>query len=90
MQNALSADGEFLFDPQLDVDQNGKADEDILRAAYQDLVIGDRIVNLESSSQPIYLVRSRDGVLFKFRMVNRQQGGQTTLRWARFADTAID
>ena len=89
-QQALSADGEFLFDPVLDVDANGRADIAILTAAYQDLVIGDRIVNLDEGDQPVYLVRDRAGNLYKFMMVNREQGGATTLRWARFADSAID
>ena len=89
-QQALSADGEFLFDPVLDVDANGRADIDILNAAYQDLVIGDRIVNLDEANQPVYLVRDRSGNLYKFMMVNRESGGATTLRWARFAPDSID
>lgn len=90
MQQALSADDEFLFDPVLDVDANGRADIDILTAAYQDLVIGDRIVNLAEADQPVYLVKDRSGNLYKFQMVSRAQGGATTLRWARFADDAIE
>ena len=89
-QQALSADDEFLFDPVLDVDGQGRADVQILEAAYQDLVIGDRIVNLDEANQPIYLVRDRSGNLYRFMMVGRESGGPTTLRWARFADSAID
>ncbi len=90
MQQALSADDEFLFDPVLDVDQNGRADINILRAAYQNLVIGERIVNLAEADQPVYLVKDRSGNLYKFQMVSRAQGGATTLRWARFADGSIE
>lgn len=89
-QQALSADDEFLFDPVLDVDANGRADITILTAAYQDLVIGDRIVNLDEANQPVYLVRDRSGNLYKWMMVNRENGGPITFRWARFADDAID
>lgn len=89
-QQALSADGVFQFDPMTDVDANGRADITILTAAYQDLIIGDRIVNLDEADQPVYLVRDRSGNLYKFMMVSRAQGGATTLRWARFADSAID
>ena len=89
-QQALSADGEFQFDPVTDVDGNGRADITILTAAYQNLVIGDRIVNLDEANQPVYLVRDRSGNLYKFMMVSRAQGGPTTLRWARFDDDSID
>lgn len=89
-QQALSADGEFLFDPVLDVDAQGRADIDILEPAYQDLVIGDRIVNLAEADQPVYLVRDRSGNLYKFMMVGRESGGPTTLRWARFDTDSID
>ena len=89
-QQALSADDEFLFDPVLDVDGNGRADIEILTAAYQDLVIGDRIVNLDEANQPVYLMRDRSGNLYKWMMVSRENGGPITFRWARFADDAID
>jgi len=89
-QQGLSADDEFLFNPVLDVDAQGRADIDILIPAYQDLVIGDRIVNLDEANQPVYLVRDRSGNLYKFMMVGRENGGPTTLRWARFADDSID
>lgn len=90
MQQALQADGEFLFDPEQDVDGQGRANVEILEAAYQDLVIGDRIVNLEEADQPVYLVRDRSGNLYKFQMVSRAQGGVTALRWARFSSDSID
>ena len=89
-QEALSADGEFLFDPETDVDERGLAILDILEAAYANLVIGDQIVNLEEADQPVYLVRDRSGNLYKFQMVARANGGTTTLRWALFADSAIE
>ncbi len=90
MQQGLSADDEFLFDPVLDVDAQGRADIDILEAAYQDLIIGDRIVNLAEADQPVYLVKDRSGNFYKFQMVSRGQGGATTLRWARFDASSID
>ena len=90
MQSALSADDEFLFDPELDVDERGLADIAILTAAYQDLVIGDRIVNLEEANQPVYLVRDRSGNLYKFQMVSRESGGPATVRWSRFNDSDIE
>lgn len=90
MQQALSADDEFLFDPVLDVDGQGRADIDILLAAYQDLVIGDRIVNLAEADQPVYLVRDRSGNLYKFQMVSRESGGATILRWEKFNAASVD
>lgn len=90
MQQALSADDEFLFDPVLDVDAQGRADIDILLAAYQDLIIGDRIVNLAEADQPVYLVKDRSGNLYKFQMVSRESGGSTTLRWEKFDAASID
>lgn len=89
-QAALSADDEFLFDPETDVDERGLADIDVLTSAYQDLIIGDRIVNLDEADQPVYLVRDRSGNLYKFMMVSRANGGAATLRWERFNDSDIE
>ncbi len=90
MSSNLKADGEFLFNPILDVDDQGRADGTILQAAYDNLVIGNRIVNLAPDDQPVYLVATREGILYKFQMVERANGGATTLRWARFSNDAIN
>ncbi|MCE7990648.1 MAG: hypothetical protein HEP71_01655 [Roseivirga sp.] len=90
MTSNLQADGVFNFNPVTDVDGQGRADGTILQAAYDALVIGNRIVNLASADQPVYLVATREGFLYKFQMVERVSGGQTTLRWARFSNDAIN
>ncbi|WPZ09154.1 hypothetical protein [Roseivirga spongicola] len=90
MQNQLSADGTFNFDPKTDTDGSGKPDADKLATAYQSLVIGDRVVNLQEESQPVFLVKGRSGAIFKFQMVNRENGGKATLRWSRFALDVIE
>lgn len=90
MTSNLKADGEFLFNPVLDVDAQGRADGAILQAAYDDLVIGNRIVNLDPDDQPVYLIATREAILYKLQMVERVSGGATTLRWARFSNDAIN
>lgn len=90
MTSNLKPDRVFNFDPVRDVDGQGRADGTILQAAYDDLVIGNRIVNLASDDQPVYLIATREAILYKFQMVERANGGQTTLRWARFSNDAIN
>ena len=90
MQEALQPDDVFGFDPLVDVDIMGNPDLTLLEAAYQNLVIGDKIVNLPEADQPVFLVRSKGGVLFKFQLVRRENGGDTLLRWSRFGQDAID
>lgn len=90
MTSNLQSDGVFNFDPVTDVDGQGRADGTILQAAYDDLVIGNSIVNLAPADQPVYLVATREAVLYKFQMVERTNGGSTTLRWARFSNDAIN
>ncbi len=90
MQDALAADGVFGFDPTTDVDGSGKPDLALLTAAYGRLLIGDKIVNLTEAEQPVFLVQSRTGALFKFQMIRRENGGPTFLRWSRFAQDAIE
>lgn len=90
MTSNLQADGEFTFNPETDVDGQGRADGTILQAAYDNLVIGNRIVNLEPDDQPVFLVATREALLYKFQLVERANGGQTTLRWARFGNDAIN
>ncbi|GAB5528094.1 MAG: hypothetical protein Roseis2KO_59660 [Roseivirga sp.] len=90
MTSNLRADGVFNFDPVNDVDAQGRADGTILQAAYDDLVIGNRIVNLDPDDQPVYLIATREAVLYKFQMVERANGGATTLRWARFSNDAVN
>lgn len=90
MTSNLKADGVFNFNPVTDVDGNGRADGTILQAAYDNLVIGNSIVNLDPSDQPVFLVAIREALLYKFQLVERANGGQTTLRWARFSNDAIN
>lgn len=90
MLSALAADGVFTFDPETDLDSEGVPDAEALASAYQDLVIGDRIVNLEEADQPVYLVEDRGGSFYKFQMVSREGGGGATIRWAKFTSDAID
>lgn len=90
MQDQLAADGIFNFDPSTDVDSSGKPDAQKLQTAYNNLVIGNQIVNLNESEQPVFLVQTKDGILFKFQMVKREQGGVTTFRWSRFSPDSID
>ncbi|HAA12246.1 MAG TPA: hypothetical protein DCE41_11315 [Cytophagales bacterium] len=90
MQTSMSADGVFDFDPSADVDSEGNPDGTLLAQAYVGLVIGDKIVNLEADQQPVFLVRSREGLYYKFQQMARQGGGAVTLRWARFADDALE
>jgi hypothetical protein len=90
MTSNLAADGEFTFNPETDVDGMGRADGTKLQEAYDNLIIGDKIVNLDADDQPVYLVATREYILFKFQMVERTSGGQTTFRWARFANDAIN
>lgn len=90
MTSNLAADGEFTFDPETDTDGMGRADGTKLQEAYNNLIIGDKIVNLDTEHQPVYLVATRESILFKFQMVERSSGGQTTFRWARIANDAIN
>lgn len=83
MTAALSSDGVFNFDPAIDVDTNGKPDEEALLAAYANLVIGDKTVNLDEADQPVFLIQVVTGEYFKFQLVTREGGGNTTLRWSR-------
>lgn len=90
MTGNLQADGEFTFDPVTDVDGQGRADATTLQAAYDNLVIGNKIVNLDPNDQPVFLIASREAILYKFQLVERANGGQTTFRWARFSNDAIN
>ena len=90
MQEALQADGVFNFDPATDVDAMGKPDLTLLQAAYQNLNIGDKVVNLGETEQPIFLVQIADGAFFKFQLVRRENGGSAVLRWARFGQSSIN
>ncbi|MDW3194225.1 MAG: hypothetical protein R8G66_17760 [Cytophagales bacterium] len=90
MVDILAADGVFTFDPSTDLDGEGKPDATALAIAYQDLVIGDRIVNLEEADQPVYLVQDRAGSYYKFQMVLRENGGNVVVRWAQFTADALD
>lgn len=90
MVNALAADGVFNFDPETDLDPDGRPDANLLAIAYQDLVIGDRIVNLEETDQPVYLIEDRAGSFYKFQLVSRENGGTVVVRWAQFTADAIN
>lgn len=90
MIDILSADGVFTFDPVTDLDGEGKPDATQLAIAYQDLVIGDRIVNLEEADQPVFLVQDKSGSYYKFQMVLRENGGNVVVRWAKFTADALD
>lgn len=90
MVDLLTADGVFTFDPATDLDSEGKPDAIQLAIAYQDLVIGDRIVNLEEADQPVFLVQDRSGSYYKFQMVLRENGGNVVVRWAQFTSDALD
>lgn len=90
MQQALEADGVFNFDPAVDIDGSGKPDLAKLETAYTALIIGDKIVNLDEAQQPVFLVKSKSGAFFKFQMIKRENGGETQLRWARFASGSVE
>lgn len=90
MIQALKSDGIFDFDPTTDLDDEGKPDVTILTAEYQKLVIGDKVVNLETEEQPVFLIRTLEGTYFKFQHVKRENGGRVLFRWARFGEDAIE
>lgn len=83
MISALSADGVFDFD-------ESSRDAALLATAYEALVIGDRIVNLEEAEQPVYLVEDRGGDYFKFQLIRREGGGAVFIRWAKFTQDAVE
>ncbi|MEM9337287.1 MAG: hypothetical protein AAGA66_01055 [Bacteroidota bacterium] len=89
MQGSIAPDGVFDFDPDINVDAMGKPDVDLLMAAYEKLVIGNSIINLDEAEQPVYLVRSKEGTFFKFQFVGLEGGGNISLRWARFGSDAL-
>ncbi len=80
---ALAPDGVFAFDPAVDVDDTGKPDIVKLESEYEKLVIGDLVVRLEEAEQPVFLVKSREGDLYKFQHITREGGGVAKVRWAR-------
>lgn len=83
MITALSADGVFDYD-------ESSRDATALATAYQSLVIGDRIVNLDEENQPVYLIADREGNYAKFQMIRREGGGSVFIRWAKFTTDAVD
>ena len=90
MTAGLQPDGEFTFDPETDVDSQGRADIVALQTAYNNLIIGNKTVNLDPDDQPVFLIATRESILYKFQLAERANGGQTTLRWARFSNDAIN
>ena len=83
MINALEPDGVFDFDPKVDVDAQGRPLLEILEKAYSALVIGDKVVRLDEVDQPVFLIQTREGKMYKFQHVSREGGGAVTIRWAR-------
>ena len=90
MQDALRADGIFTFDPEVDVDGEGKPDAEKLKEEYKKLVIGDRGIRRPEAEQEIYLIRDRNGDYHKFQFVQLTNGGNVTIRWAKFDAAAIE
>lgn len=89
MIDSLKADGVFTFDPLVDVDQNGEPDAAILLAQYDNLVIGNSVVDLDESEAPVFLVRDLEGNYHKFQHVRRENGGRVLLRWDQFESSQI-
>lgn len=90
MQEALKADGVFTFDPEVDIDSEGKPDAEKLMEEYKKLVIGDRGIRRPEAEQEIYLIRDRDGDTYKFQFVELANGGNIRIRWAKFDASAIE
>lgn len=90
MKAALQADGVYAFDPQVDKDEDGKPDADRLAEEYLKLVIGDKGIRDPEADQAIYLVQDRNGDFYKFQFVMLENGGNITLRWAKFDEAFIE
>lgn len=90
MQEALSADGVFAFDPQTDLDADGKPDASKLKEEYKKLVIGDKGIRRPEAEQEIYLIRDRNSDYHKFQFVELANGGNIRIRWAKFDASAIE
>jgi len=89
MIDSLRADGVFTFDPLVDVDQNGEPDAALLLAQYNNLVIGNSVVDLGESEAPVFLVKDLEGNYHKFQHVRRENGGRVFLRWDAFDPSQI-
>ncbi|MBN7817001.1 hypothetical protein [Algoriphagus pacificus] len=83
MINALEPDGVFDFEPEVDLDAQGRPILEILEDAFSALVIGDKVVRLDEVDQPVFLIQTREGKMYKFQHVSREGGGAVTIRWAR-------
>ncbi|MEL6561857.1 MAG: hypothetical protein AAFQ94_26965 [Bacteroidota bacterium] len=90
MQDSLSADGVFAFDPQTDIDADGKPDAERLKEEYKKLVIGDKGIRRPEAEQEIYLIRDRNSDYYKFQFVELANGGNIRIRWAKFDAAAIE
>lgn len=64
--------------------------EDTLLAAYSKLVIGDKVVSLEESVSPVWLIKTSDGNYFKWQHIERQGGGHVPIRWYQFKSYEIE
>jgi len=89
MIDSLKADGIFSFDPLVDVDENGNPDADLLLTQYDNLVIGNSVVDLAESEAPVFLIKDLEGKYHKFQHVRRENGGRVLLRWGSFDPSQI-
>ena len=90
MQDSLKADGVFAFDPRVDKDADGKPDAERLAEEYKKLVIGDKGIRRPEPEQEIYLIKDKYGAYHKFQFVMLANGGNITIRWAKFEDAVIE
>ena len=90
MQDSLKADGVFAFDPQVDKDADGKPSAERLKEEYKKLVIGDKGIRRPEAEQEIYLIQDKNGDYHKFQFVMLANGGNISIRWAKFDESAIE
>lgn len=83
MEASLQPDGPFDID-QVEKDEDGMPILSSLITAYEALIIGNPVFNFDEADQPVYLIKSRSGDLYKFQLVSLESGGNITLRWGKF------
>jgi hypothetical protein len=95
MKDSLKADAVFPINPYDESvypwkDGFIQMSESTLLAAYQVLVIGDKVVRLEEAQSPVWLIKTAEGNYFKFQHIERQGGGHVPIRWYRFKASEIE
>jgi hypothetical protein len=94
MRDSLKADAVFPIDPSDESlypwsDGFMLMSEALLLNAYSVLVIGDKVVRLEQSQSPVWLIKTSDGNYFKWQHIERQGGGHVPIRWYQFKSDEI-